>query len=68
MTLNDQLQLSILTEVTKNMVESTFNRFMLNKDDYDFAEIEELRQAAEAVGMKRVVSEIEEYVKKYDYP
>ena len=65
MTLTDKLQLSILTEVTKNLVESTFNRFQLNKDDYDFHEIEELRQAAEAVGMKRVVSELDEYIQKY---
>ena len=62
MTLTDKLQLSILTEVTKNLVESTFNRFQANPGDYDFAELEELKQAAEAVGRQDVVYMIEEHL------
>ena len=62
MTLTDKLQLSILTEVTKNLVESTFNRFQCNPDDYDYAELEELKLAAEAVKMTTVAYMIEEHL------
>lgn len=58
--LTDTLKLSILTEVTKNLVESTFNRLMLDPDEYDYSEIEELKQGAEAVGRTDVVFILEE--------
>ena len=61
MTLTDKLQLSILTEVTKNLVESTFNRFQLDPFGYDQSELEELKQAAEAVGRKDIVYVLEEH-------
>jgi hypothetical protein len=62
MKLTDQLQLSILTEVTKNLVESTFNRFQLNPSDYDYSELKDLKLAAEAVGRTWIASEIERYL------
>ena len=67
MNLTDTLQLSILTEVTKNLVESTFNRFQLDPFDYDYSELEDLRKAAEAVGKDALANRIAEHI-QYTYP